>query len=282
MLSDDDVRFGTNLAFHCNDSPVFLEAAAWLGTRCPPWVGQNFGDSTAASLQSEIPSLILTGELDPRTPPSYGAHLGKGLPNSYILSVPWHGHDLQHPCLSRIQRDFFDTPHVRPSTTCLDSLPPLAIVPRVIPSRWIASATGRLARAPGSSLAAGVPLILLLIGAFGAPLDRRNRINTRSGNLEFASTMAAAVVGLSLLISTAAAIVIAGRTSPLVAAIGVTESWGWILILPWLLLGLTAAMLLTGWNTDRQSRSAAYVRLTTLAGAIVLLGLWAILATDAA
>ena len=280
LLSDDDA-FGTNLAFHCNDSPVELEKVSWLRTRCPPWVGEGYGDRTFDGVHSDVPALIMVGELDPRTPPRYARHLAAGLTRSQLVEVPWHSHDLQHPCLSRIQRDFFDRPGVRPSTTCLDSLPPIRFATGVIPSRWISSAAMRLGASPLSFVAAGVPATLLLVSLLGLPLDalrKRSRAQPMVRQGEYALLWVTSAVALALLVGAGSAILVGGQQTPLLPALGVPPGWNWVLALPWIVLLLTAASVMVQTRRAGSSdRPQAVLRITAVGGAVLVVGLWAVL-----
>jgi len=68
-------------------------------------------------VESSVPTLILSGELDPVTPPSWGDAVAKSLPNSKHLVAPGTGHGVvSTSCGTRIVRDFLD----RGSTQGLD------------------------------------------------------------------------------------------------------------------------------------------------------------------
>jgi hypothetical protein len=82
----------------------------------------------AEAVRSNIPALITNGELDARTPPSYGRFLAAGLSRSYLTIVRVHGHERPPLCSFRISRDLFDAPIRKPNMACLDSIPPLKFV----------------------------------------------------------------------------------------------------------------------------------------------------------
>ena len=281
ILNDDDVAYGTNLAFHCNDSRTAAETVAWLHTRCPVWVGEEFGDRNPEPLRSDVPALIMVGEFDPRTPPSYARHLAIGLSSSRIIDVPWHGHDLQHPCISRIQRDFLHAPGVLPNTACLDSLPILQFAADVVPSRWVASVTIRAAANPLILAFAGLPTALLLTAVVGLPVhawSRRNRPMHHGHYIQHVLVWATAATAITMLISTAAAIWIGGRQSLLLPAIGVPVGWSWVARMPWLLLALTTGMVaLTSRRLDQTDRLTRLLLLSGMAGAVSVVALWAYL-----
>ncbi|HEX8672481.1 MAG TPA: alpha/beta hydrolase, partial [Longimicrobium sp.] len=93
FLGDTLVR---NLAASC---------AEWLpGAVAPP----------APPLRSSAPVLILTGDIDPVTPPHWGATLLEGIPNGRHVVFAGVGHVPSMPqCASRIAARFIETADVR-------------------------------------------------------------------------------------------------------------------------------------------------------------------------
>jgi pimeloyl-ACP methyl ester carboxylesterase len=84
-------------------------------------------------VQSNVPTLILSGELDPVTPPDWGELAAKTLPNSRHLVAPGTGHGvLGTSCGVRIIREFVDRASVEGlNATCLKTLkrPPFFLTP---------------------------------------------------------------------------------------------------------------------------------------------------------
>lgn len=81
-----------------------------------------------ALIRSEIPTLIISAELDPMGPPEVGEQIHRLLPNSYHVVLPGAGHSeafgpLYQPCLSEIATEFFEDPTKRPAARCLGLLP---------------------------------------------------------------------------------------------------------------------------------------------------------------
>jgi pimeloyl-ACP methyl ester carboxylesterase len=59
--------------------------------------------------ESDVPVLLLSGELDPVTPPSNAAAVARSLPNSIQITVPGEAHGvLTRSCVRRIVGDFLD------------------------------------------------------------------------------------------------------------------------------------------------------------------------------
>jgi pimeloyl-ACP methyl ester carboxylesterase len=84
-------------------------------------------------VQSAVPTLVLSGELDPVTPPTWGALAAKTLVNSTHLIAPGTGHGvLSTGCGMRVIRDFFDHGNAQGlDATCLRALkrPPFFLTP---------------------------------------------------------------------------------------------------------------------------------------------------------
>jgi len=84
-------------------------------------------DAVVEPVESEVPSLVVTGEFDQITPVPYGEDLAESLPNGTLLEVAAAGHDplgiISDPeCGSSILIEFLDAPDEEPDTTCATSL----------------------------------------------------------------------------------------------------------------------------------------------------------------
>jgi pimeloyl-ACP methyl ester carboxylesterase len=88
---------------------------------CDAWPKQTPDVSLKAPIKSSIPTLILSGELDPLTPVEYGRLTASRLDRSYLIEVPGLGHSLlsNSECAVEITEDFLDKPGTRPSEACL-------------------------------------------------------------------------------------------------------------------------------------------------------------------
>jgi pimeloyl-ACP methyl ester carboxylesterase len=76
-------------------------------------------------VKSDIPALILAGEYDAYTPPSWGKAAAGNLKNSFFFEVPWVGHGPgfnSPPCLGDMVAEFFNDPAARPNPVCLDRI----------------------------------------------------------------------------------------------------------------------------------------------------------------
>lgn len=271
--------FGTHLAFLCNDSPLTAASATWLPRRCPVWVGRQYGDTLALALQSDIPTLIITGELDPRTPPTYAERVAAGLPRAQVIVAPWTGHERLPDCAFRLASEFFDAPERRVNASCMDSVPPIRFVTAVVPSRWVSGLMAGIASHPlPLSVAIGASAVMLLTVLIGLPVESRRRESAdpsvRMARPVERVTWLAAAAGLLALVGVGAAVYTGVAQNPLIPALGIPTGWSWVLILPWLSLGLWFAALALGLRQPRVTRSPIWW--IGMAGLSLLLGISAL------
>jgi pimeloyl-ACP methyl ester carboxylesterase len=73
---------------------------------------------------SEIPTLIMTGEFDPITPPDFGKLASETLPNSFMYEFPGTGHgaSVAGRCPAGIMADFLAVPDRRPNDRCISRM----------------------------------------------------------------------------------------------------------------------------------------------------------------
>ena len=152
-----------------NDDSVagFLEV-------CDIWDVEALDSVIDAPVQSDVPTLLLSGHFDPITPPEYAEIAAGTLPNSYNVVFPWGGHGAatSGECQDSVILQFINNPNQAPDTACVVEygsvrlLTPNAIVK--LP------AIARLLTAEGSSLIEllvyGLALLLLLTALVVYPL----------------------------------------------------------------------------------------------------------------
>ncbi len=117
---------GAYLSFTCTDDVARIaegDIALWndgtyLGdyrvsqqTRaCELWPKGPFPAAIESELEVDVPSLLVTGERDPVTPPSDAEQMARWLPNSRVVIVPHAGHmpfDGSDPeCVDRVLQEF--------------------------------------------------------------------------------------------------------------------------------------------------------------------------------
>jgi len=101
------------------DSMVELYASI-----CEWWPAGDSPTDFHTPFDSEAPILILSGELDPVTPPEYGEEAASQFSNSLHLVGTGLGHTVtSHPCFSGIIAEFFDSASVEAlDTDCMEVL----------------------------------------------------------------------------------------------------------------------------------------------------------------
>ena len=103
-----------------DDFLAYLDACAfWQVDQLPPSVDDP--------VQSDIPTLLLSGQFDPITPPSFAAAAAETLTTAYNIIDPVgsHGVAFSDTCMNGLIQDFLNDPGSSPDTVCLDS-----------PERW--------------------------------------------------------------------------------------------------------------------------------------------------
>lgn len=73
---------------------------------CAAWPARSLPADFATPLRSEVPTLLLSGERDPVTPPEYAAEVARHLPRGRALTVPSGTHGGHDPCLDRLIAQF--------------------------------------------------------------------------------------------------------------------------------------------------------------------------------
>jgi pimeloyl-ACP methyl ester carboxylesterase len=100
---------------------------------CEIWPRGTVDASFYEPVQSSIPTLILSGEIDPVTPPVWGDEVAKTLPNSRHIVIPGTGHTAGGTgCGRRLIKAFVDAGTTADlDTSCVDriSRPPYFVTP---------------------------------------------------------------------------------------------------------------------------------------------------------
>lgn len=93
---------------------------------CATWPRAEVAADLREPLQSDIPTLLISGDADPVTPPSYAETVAETLPNSRHLIVPGLGHGVvAYGCTPKVVAQFIRDGGVAAlDTACLDELRP--------------------------------------------------------------------------------------------------------------------------------------------------------------
>ena len=91
---------------------------------CRLWHVQQSPAAQKQPVVSSIPTLVLSDEYDPITPPANGKLATQTLRNSYYFLFPGLGHGAEYnsPCVNSIISAFDDTPTQKPSDACVASM----------------------------------------------------------------------------------------------------------------------------------------------------------------
>lgn len=91
---------------------------------CQLWHVQQSPPAQKQPVVSDIPTLVLSDEYDPITPPANGKLAAQTLKNSYYFLFPGLGHGAEYnsPCVNSIISAFDDTPTQKPSDACVASM----------------------------------------------------------------------------------------------------------------------------------------------------------------
>jgi pimeloyl-ACP methyl ester carboxylesterase len=90
---------------------------------CDGWPTAPLPLGFRAPLRSSVPALLLTGELDPITPPRYAEHIREWFSNGVALRLPYRSHSDTDPCVTGIIEAFIVTGGNAPDSSCLAVTP---------------------------------------------------------------------------------------------------------------------------------------------------------------
>ncbi len=139
----EQIAVGLNLNIICNEDFPRISAADWAQDAdnlfggaashrpwqllCKDWPRYAVPDEFGEPVVSNIPSLLLSGEMDPVTPPSNGEKALAGLSRGRHLEVPNGAHTVTfHSCARDIVSDFLNAPEklYTLDISCLEDTPP--------------------------------------------------------------------------------------------------------------------------------------------------------------
>jgi pimeloyl-ACP methyl ester carboxylesterase len=100
------------------------DVAKMFFAACPAWPTGTRPANFTDPLRSEVPALLLSGELDPVTPPRYAEQVLKGLPNGRHLIAPGQGHNVMAlGCIPKLMGQFIEHGDAKSlDAHCVDTL----------------------------------------------------------------------------------------------------------------------------------------------------------------
>ena len=133
----DQMAYGMQLSVICSedadglqDDPAMASSllgnslVAGLVAQCAAWPKGKRPADFHAPLASDVPALLLSGELDPVTPPAYAARVVKTLPKGRALVLRGQGHNvIGAGCMPKLFAQFLETADAKAlDAKCLDKL----------------------------------------------------------------------------------------------------------------------------------------------------------------
>jgi pimeloyl-ACP methyl ester carboxylesterase len=107
-----------------NDHRLALET-------CAAWDRDAPGKEENRLVKSSVPTLVLSGEFDPVTPPEWGEQTAEALKHGYFYQFPGISHgviwwnDFTNGCSNQLVLSFLDDPSQAPDVACLVEVPEL-------------------------------------------------------------------------------------------------------------------------------------------------------------
>jgi len=105
---------------------LFIEENTFYRDYCAAFQPETAAPFENDPVRSPIPTLLLSGQFDPITPPEWGADAAAYLPNSTHLVFPSSAHGVftDGPCPQGIITAFITDPDAVPDTSCMDNIQP--------------------------------------------------------------------------------------------------------------------------------------------------------------
>ena len=95
---------------------------------CDGWPTAPLPPDFRAPFHSTVPALLLTGELDPITPPRYAEHLQTWFERGTTLTMPYRSHADTDPCVTSLIQAFVISGGKAPDAGCLAKTPPIQFI----------------------------------------------------------------------------------------------------------------------------------------------------------
>lgn len=233
-------------------------------------------------VQTELPGLVIEGDMDPITPPDNAKAILPGLVNATYVEFPYAGHGPSRSveCAGDMLNKFYDDPTAAPDLGCVEEMEepklyaPLytsTVVPRMmvmlaedkkqlaVPAAW----------AGGSLLVSLVAFLMLTFGPLLRALDRRPngsaRVQARAGIVRLSAWLAA-TLSVAAVAVLGAAVALTAQTSELLPLFGFVPwaRWGAWLGFAAGVVGLLTLIVAVRWPGLQRSRVLGYA-LTGLA-----------------
>ncbi len=126
VVCAEDVPFydADDISQHNADTYIADYMTDQLSSICEVWPRGEIPDDLKDPVVSDVPVLVLSGEVDPVTPPAYGESAARALENSLHLVAPGQGHGvLTRGCVAETVAEFVSAGDLEGlDTDCVDDL----------------------------------------------------------------------------------------------------------------------------------------------------------------
>jgi pimeloyl-ACP methyl ester carboxylesterase len=266
---------------------------------CKDWNIELLPREVLTLVKSDVPTLLLSGDFDPITPPGFATQVAAGLSHARLVTFPRgaHGQAFEDPCANEIIENFLNNPTAALNLSCAATAPSNFIVPSdliVLPQLRLAIAEGthKGLMAYGVRfimIAAGLALLLTAIPVYAvveviASLGGRRALSGAT----FGARLSAAAPWLPVLALLLFTVFLAVFAAELLANLeenqflvflgAVPSSLRWLFAIAWagvVVVVLMGAAVLVLWKTrQRTVVGRVYYSVLFVAGALAAFGLW--------
>jgi pimeloyl-ACP methyl ester carboxylesterase len=115
-------------------APALQQAPEELLRTCQTWQVSPLDPKVNQPVQSAVPSLLLSGELDQVTPPEFAERVARGLSRHYRQVLPGLSHAVfgSSDCVSQMMGDFLQNPEQAPNANCVAQMRTQFDVPKTL------------------------------------------------------------------------------------------------------------------------------------------------------
>jgi pimeloyl-ACP methyl ester carboxylesterase len=94
---------------------------------CEEWLPRFAEPSARVPVRSDVPTLIMTGYFDDRTPTTQARRIAATLGRAFVVELPDEAHDARpSPCHAAIVNRFLQEPTRMPDSSCIATIPAVA------------------------------------------------------------------------------------------------------------------------------------------------------------
>ena len=123
-LTEEDIVFEGRFPAFENSLADMSWGPKALIKNCEVWEIEALAPKTRIPVRSNIPTLILAGQLDSMTPTAWAQEAAETLSNSYLYEIPGFGHSptFSGPCPASLALQFLKDPTVAPDDSCISEM----------------------------------------------------------------------------------------------------------------------------------------------------------------